>query len=298
MLAPTELRVEPPVSGGSNARSKPPNQIQTKGACRASEQEGELSFRPSLPVNNYRRDVMRRTPLLAALICACLPLAAGAYTADELIAKHIEARGGMGKLAALKSLRLSGAFKPGGGIEFGFSQTVKRGMVRNELSVQGLVIVQAYDGKDGWQVNPLQGRKDPERMPGDDIKNLVDQSDLDGPLVDYKGKGSKVEYLGTQDVDGSEAHKLRVTLANGDKRILFLDPDHFLTIREVDQRQVRGREVEQEIDFGDYEQVDGVFMPFEIAIGPKGAPEKAQLIIDKAEANVAADDALFHFPSK
>jgi hypothetical protein len=242
---------------------------------------------------------MTRLLLLAAVIAACFPFGASAFTADELIAKNIAARGGMGKLEALKSVHFTGTLKPGGGVEFGVSEVVKRGgMIRDEISVQGLTIVQAYDGKEGWHINPLQGRKDPERVPADDMKNLVDQADLDGPLVDYKAKGNKVEYLGTEDVDGSQAHKLRVTKPNGDKKIIFLDPDYFLAIRELDQRQVHGREVELETDFGDYEKVEGVYLPFEIAAGGKGDSEKAQLVIDKAEANVAADDAQFHFPAK
>ncbi len=241
---------------------------------------------------------MRRTPLLAALLCASLPLVAHAFTADELIAKNIEARGGMSKLMALKSVHFTGTFKPGGGVEFGFAKTVKRGMVRNELSVQGLTIIQAWDGKEGWHINPLQGRKEPERLAADDVKTLADQADLDGPLIDYKAKGNQVEYLGTEDVDGSDAHKLRVTQRNGDKKIIFLDPDYFLEIRRLEQRRVHGRQVEEEIDYGDYEKVDGVYLPFEIGIGGKGDTEKAQIAIDKAEANVAADDALFHFPAK
>lgn len=242
---------------------------------------------------------MRKTSLLAALICACLPLAAAAYTADELIAKSTAARGGSDKLAALKSVRCSGIYKPGGGVELAFTQMVKRpAMVRDEFALQGLSVVQAYDGREGWQINPFQGRKDPERMPADDIKDLVDDADLDGPLVQYQAKGNKVEYLGTEDVDGSDAHKLRVTQANGDKRLIYLDPDYFLPIRVLYQRQIHGREVEQEMDLGDYEKVDGVYLPFEIAVGPKGATDKAEIIIDKAEANVPLDDALFHFPAK
>jgi hypothetical protein len=239
---------------------------------------------------------MRRLFLLAAL--CMVSFAANAFTADELIAKNVAARGGMGKIEALKSVHVTGTFKPGGGVEFGFEQTIKRGMVRTEISVQGLTIVQAYDGKEGWSINPLQGRKDPERLPADNVKGLADQADLDGPLVNYKGKGSKVEYLGTEDVDGSEAHKLRVTQANGDKKIIYLDPDYFLEIRRLDQRQIHGRLVEQEIDYGDYEKVEGVYMPFEVAAGGKGDTEKAAVVIDKAEPNVAADDAQFHFPAK
>ena len=242
---------------------------------------------------------MRRTSLLAALVCVCLPLMANAYTVDELIAKNTEARGGESKLLALKSVRYTGKFKPGNGVELSFTQSIKRpGLARNELSMQGLTIVQAYDGKEGWQINPFQGRKDPERMPADDIKSLVDAADLDGPLVRAKAKGNKIEYLGTEDVDGSDAHKLRVVEANGDKRIIYLDPDYFLAIRILYQRQIHGHESEQEVDLGDYEKVDGVYVPFEVAVGPKGATEKAQLVIDKAQANLPLDDALFHFPAQ
>jgi len=240
---------------------------------------------------------MTRLFLLAA--ASVLPFAAHAFTADELIAKNIEARGGAAKLAALKSVHYTGTFKPGGGVEFGFSQTIKRGgMVRNEFVVQGLTIINAYDGKDGWRINPLQGRKDPERLSADDVKNLIDQADLDGPLVDYKAKGNKVEYLGTEDVDGSEAYKLRVLEKNGDKRVIFLDPDHYLAIRTLYQRMIRGHEVETEVDYGDYEQVNGVYFPFEVAAGPKGEPDKAQFVADKIEANLPLDDAMFHFPAK
>jgi hypothetical protein len=228
-----------------------------------------------------------------------LPVSAGAYTADELIAKNIEARGGSAKLAAVQSLRLAGRLNAGGGLELEFAQMTKRpGMTRNEVSLQGMTAVQAYDGKEGWQIQPFQGRKDPEKMAADDYKSLVDDSDLDGPLVNYKAKGNKVEYLGTEDVDGSEAHKLRVVQSNGDKRLIYLDPDYFLAIRVLYQRQVRGREVEQEVDLGDYEKVNGVYLPFAIGVGPKGSTEKAQILIDKAEANLPLEDALFHFPKK
>src|ERR1041384_6847960 len=107
---------------------------------------------------------MRRTPLLAALLCAGLPLLAHAITADELIAKNVAARGGADKLKAIATLKITGTYKPGGGVEFGVVNYNKRGMARDEYSLQGLTVIQAYDGKDGWQVNPFQGRKDPERM--------------------------------------------------------------------------------------------------------------------------------------
>ena len=106
-------------------------------------------------------------------------------------------------------------------------------------------------------------------MSVDDAKSLVEDAEIDGPLVDWKAKGSTVEYLGTEDVDGTLAHKLKVVRKNGDMSYVYLDPDYFLEIRIVTQRTEQGAQVEVETDLGDYEKVDGVFFPFSIEAGPQ-----------------------------
>ena len=224
---------------------------------------------------------------------------AGAITADELIVKNIQAKGGIDNIHAIRSIRQSGTIRFGGGASgMTFVVLSKRpGMVRTEFSWQGLTSITAYDGTVGWAVRPFRGRKDPEKMSADDAKGLQLQADIDGPLVDYKTKGNTVEYLGTEDVDGTEAHKLKVTLKNGDVRYVFLDPDYFLEIRYIDQTKIRGVEEEEETDLGDYEKVNGVYVPFSIEIGSKGGPKFQKITFDKAEANVEMDDSLFHFPA-
>ncbi len=222
-----------------------------------------------------------------------------APTVDQLVAKNVEAKGGAAALSALHSLRLSGKMLVNEGqIQLGFVDTKKRpGEVRTEVTMQGMTAVQAYDGNQGWQISPFQGRKDPEKMSADESKPLVEDAEIDGPLVDWKAKGSKVEYLGTEDVDGTLAHKLKVTRKNGDITYLYLDPDHFLEIRTITQRVVHGAQVEIETDFGDYEKVAGVFLPFSIEAGDKGSPDKQKVVIDMAEPNVSVDDASFKFPT-
>ncbi len=158
--------------------------------------------------------------------------------------------------------------------------------------------IEAYDGKEGWKVSPFFGRKDPERMSADDVKALVEDTEIDGPLADWKTKGSTVEYLGTEDVDGTPAHKLKVVRKNGDVSFVYLDPDHFLEIRIVTQRVRHGAYEEVETDLGDYEQAGGVFVPTSIEVGRKGAPDKQVIVIDKLEANVPVDDTIFHFPGQ
>ncbi|HYY14065.1 MAG TPA: hypothetical protein VE758_06490 [Chthoniobacterales bacterium] len=222
-----------------------------------------------------------------------------APTVDELVAKNIQAKGGADKLHALQSLRLTGkALIRQGQVELRYVELKARpNKIRTEATLQGMTAVNAFDGKEGWRISPFQGRKDPEKMSADDVKELMEDAEIDGPLVDWKGKGSTVEYLGTEDVEGTAAHKLKVTRKNGDVSFVYLDPDHFLEIRVLTQRVQHGAQVEQETELGDYEQVNGVFVPFAIDSGRKVDPDKQKIIIEKAEPNVAIDDAVFRFPA-
>lgn len=220
-------------------------------------------------------------------------------TVDQLVAKNLEAKGGAEAVHALQSLKLTGKMLVNQGqIQFAFAQTKKQpDSVRNEYTLQGMTIVQAFDGKEGWKISPFQGRKDPEKMSADDLKSLMEDAEMAGPLVDWKEKGSKVEYLGTEDVDGTQAHKLKVTRKNGDVNYVYLDPEHFLEIRILSQRMEHGAQVETETDLSDYEKVNGVYVPLSIESGRKGDPDKQKVIIDKGEGNIPVDDSTFKFPA-
>jgi hypothetical protein len=220
-------------------------------------------------------------------------------TVDQLVAKNIEAKGGAAALRDLQTLRLTGKMLvQQGQIQLAYMQIKKRpDEARTEASLQGMTQIEAYDGKEGWKVSPFFGRKDPERMSADDVKALVEDAEMDGPLVDWQAKGNAVEYLGTEDVDGTPAHKLKVVRKNGDVSFVYLDPDHFLEIRVLTQRTRHGAYEEIETDLGDYEKAGGVFVPTSIEFGRKGAPDKQRIIIDKVEANVPVDDTIFHFPA-
>ena len=224
---------------------------------------------------------------------------ATAPTLDELVAKNIEAKGGAEAVHALQSLRRTGTLLVNEGkIRLAYTQTKKRPLeVRTEATLQGMTAVQAFDGKDGWQISPFQGRKDPERMSADDVKALMEDAEMDGPLVDWKEKGSTIEYVGREDVDGTNAYKIKVTRKNGDINFVYLDPDHFLEIRILTQRVQQGALVETETDLGDYEKVNGVFVPTSVDAGGKGDSDKQKIIIDKAEGNQPVDDAVFRFPT-
>ncbi len=237
--------------------------------------------------------------LLLLLVCLTAHTAF-AVTADELAGKNVEAKGGIDKLHALRTLRLTGRMRiQGDTVELGCVTLVKPpDSIRYEASLQGLTQVQAYDGTQAWQINPFQGRKDPEKLSTDDAKGLgEDAADFAGALVDYKAKGYKLDYLGTEDIDGTDALKLRVTRPNGDITIVYLDPDHFLEIRIVNRRIEHGVPVESVTDFGDYEKVAGVYLPFVQESGLKGSSERQKVQYDQAEANLNALDAMFGFPA-
>lgn len=224
--------------------------------------------------------------------------ASHASTLDDVLARNVSARGGLAKIQAIKTLRTSGTLRFGEQFELAFTQFQKApDSVRSEASLQGLTAVQAWDGRQAWQISPFQGRKDPEQMTPDDARGLADDAPIGGALIDWQARGSRLEYLGTEDVDGTEAHKIKVTLKNGDVQIVYLDPDHFLEIRMRSQRSVRGTLVESVTDYGDYEEVAGVFFPFAVSTLNKADGSEQKTSVAHAEANVAMDDALFAFPA-
>src|SRR3981081_728692 len=198
------------------------------------------------------------------------------------------------------SCGLSGKRRVNGGtIELDVVTLIKQpGSIRYEALLQGLTQVQAFDGKQAWQINPFQGRKEPEHLSPDDAKGLSeDAADFAGPLVGYKAKGYTLDYLGTEDVDGTEAYKLRVTRPNGDLTYVYLDPDYFLEVRTVNRRIEHGVPNETVTDYGDYEKVEGVFLPFAQETGPKGSSDRQKVQFEKAEANFSVADTPFQFPA-
>jgi outer membrane lipoprotein-sorting protein len=240
---------------------------------------------------------IRKAWLIAPVVFLCAT--AQAMTADELVSKNVAARGGMESLQAITSLRLSGKMIIGGfGAEVDAVQIYKRpGAYRFEGTLQGMTMVQSYDGKEAWKIFPFQGRKDPERMSADDSKELAEQADFDGPWVDAAAKGNKLDYLGTEDVDGTDAHKLKVTLKNGDVEYVWFDPDAFVVIRTLTQRTVRGVEQREETDYSDYEKVNGTYVAFSTSSGPADSTQRTKFTVDKAEANASVDAATFAFPA-
>jgi hypothetical protein len=241
---------------------------------------------------------MRHGMIVLVAVC-CLRVFTQCQTAEELVDKNIQAKGGMEKIKAIHSVHMTGKLTGGGGFTATVTQDGMRpNLVRETLSLQGMTGVQAYDGTVGWQIQPFGGHKDPELMGEDDVRDLLLDADFDGPLVDYREKGNAVEYLGHDVVDGDDALRLKVTLKNGDILYYYLDPDTYLEIRKEIQEFIRGSIKENVVDLGSYKPVAGVMYPFSIASGPKNRPNAAQTTtIEKIDVNVPLAKSAFELPA-
>jgi hypothetical protein len=229
---------------------------------------------------------------LAALLVCCAAVPAGAQDAQSLITKNLEARGGPAALAAIKNVSFEGRTIFPGDFEVTYKETHARlgstDAGRVDFGIQGLDITQAYDGHEAWRVNPLQGRKDAEKMSTDEARALADAALVDGPLLASRSDGSRVDYLGREDFDGTNAYKLKVTQKDGDEFTYWLDPDTFLEIKVDETRKIRGAEQTTETELGDYEKIAGVYFPMSVESWTQGQPAQRQrTIIASGTANSA-----------
>lgn len=241
---------------------------------------------------------MLRKSLLGITLLALLAPIASAQTVDELIAKNIEAKGGMAKMKAVNSMRATGKMVGGQGMEIPFVMMNKRpNSTRMEFTFQGMTGMQVFDGKTAWMSMPFMGKKEPEAMPPDEAKLMEEQADFDGPLVDYKEKGNTIELLGKEQVEGADAYKLKVTLKGGDVRTIYLDAETYLEIKVESKRTIRGTEVEGESFLSDYKEEGGMMMAHVMESGAKGSPQRQKLVIEKVELNPEIQDSVFAMPA-
>jgi hypothetical protein len=238
--------------------------------------------------------------LLVGLALAALAARpASAQTADEIIARNTDAKGGLAKQKAVQSMRMIGRMTVGPGIEAPVVLEVRRPKsMRIDISVQGVTITQAYDGTTGWMLNPMSGRTDPELAPPDALKSMEEQADIDGPLIDYKEKGHTVELLGKEKAEGTACYKLKVTLKNGVVCTYFIDAERFLEVRVESRTMVRGIEQVSDTLTGDWRDVGGILIPHSIDSGQAGAPARRKIMIEKVELDVPFDASRFAIPAK
>jgi hypothetical protein len=156
--------------------------------------------------------------------------------------------------------------------------------------------VYAWDGSAGWRLSPLEGRFEPEPLSAEEAALAAEQADLDGPLLDGKAKGHRVELVGSETLPGGPAHRLKVTLASGAVREVWLDARTGLLVRQVSTRRLRGHELVVEADFADYRATNGVTFARSIAAGVQGRPQRLRIVVESVELNPVLDDSRFRVP--
>ena len=237
---------------------------------------------------------------LFAISALALASFAQAQTVDDILAKNFEAKGGLAKMKAVQAIRLTAKMTIGPGMEAPAVIEQKRGdKVRIDITFQGMTLTpMALSGTTGWKLMPIQGNPNPEALSPEEMKDAIEQADMDGFLVDYKTKGHTVEYLGKEKVEGTEAYKLKVTLKSGDVRTVYIDTDSNLEIKIESKSLRRGVEHEGDTILGDYKEVEGLVVAHSIDSGQKGSPGRQVITITKVEINPKLDDLRFAMPVK
>jgi hypothetical protein len=244
---------------------------------------------------------MLRRVFTGLVAISSLAALAPAQTVEELIARANQARGGVERLRAVQAVRMTGRMTMPSQANAPVTQItmeMKRPRrSRFEFKLQGLTGVQAYDGREAWGIPPVSGAR-AERLPEEMTGELVNQSDIEGPLVDHKAKGHKVALVGREKLDGKDVWRLRVTFKSGDEQDMLLDATSYLELRNERRRVVRGSRIEIELEsrFGDYREVGGLRWPHTIEVGPKGRPEKQLVTFEKIEVDPVIDNARFRMP--
>lgn len=219
-----------------------------------------------------------------------------AQTLEEILNQYYEARGGYDKIKSVQTMKTAGK-QLVQGIEVPFTIQQKRpNFLHIQATVQGQSIVQGYDGETAWMINPLLGSTDPQTLPAEQAKQIIEQADIDGHLVDYKDKGHTVELIGKEDMEGTEVYKLKVTLKNGDVRYDFLDAEYFLELKVLAKIKRQDTEIEAETFLSDYKEVDGMMMAHAFET-KRGGAVVSQITIDSIQVNTEMDEALFKMPA-
>ncbi len=213
-------------------------------------------------------------------------------TADEVVNKYVEAIGGKEAWSKVNSLVMTGSMKVQG-TDIGLVSTVlnKKGM-RQDITAMGMSGYQIVTPAAGWNFMPFQGQKEPEPLTADDLKESQEQLDVEGNLIGYKEKGHTMELLGTDDVDGVDALKLKETLKSGKVETLYIDPSTYYVIRVVSKQKANGQEQEVTTDLSNYQKLpEGIVVPMSVKL-PFG-----EMTLTKVEVNKDVDEKIFA-PSK
>ncbi len=232
-------------------------------------------------------------PLFTVVASVALAFSATAQTADEIVNKYITAIGGADNWKKINSVTSEGNLTVQGA-DVTVVMTVLNGKgMRQNISVNGMTGYQIMTPTAGWNYMPFTGQQSPEPVTEETLKESADMYDTQGSLIDYKTKGHTIEYLGKEDVEGTEAHKLKLTRKNGKVETMYFDPASYLMIRTVSKQKANGQEAEITTNLSNYKKLpEGILLPMSVSV-PVGPGMMADLTFTKIEINKPVDEAIF-----
>lgn len=215
-------------------------------------------------------------------------LAGISQTAEEVVAKHIEAIGGADAWRKVNSVKMEGTLKVMGA-ELAVTQFVLNGKgTRQEFTMAGMTGFMIITPSSGWNYMPFQGQQTPEPMTAEDVTKSQSEMDAQGVLIDYAAKGHSLEFLGKDDVEGTECFKIRVNLKGEDPETMYFDTKDYLLIRQVSKINRNGQEMEQITNFSNYEKLpEGILVAKSVTL-PFG-----ELNVAKVTINGPVDESIF-----
>jgi len=240
---------------------------------------------------------MRKLLLLFFALFLALPVAA--QTVDEVIARYFAARGGLDKIKAVKTERVTGTIYFGPGTDCTFIVERARPLkIHSEVNLNGQIVIRTYDGKSaGWFYNPFVPNPSVAPMPETDIHEILEEADIDGPFVDYQSKGNQLEFVGKEEVEDKPAYKIKLTNRTGVTCYFFFDASSGLVAKYLGTRKLGDSGVPWETFFRDYREVDGLKYPFVLDSSAPGTEQIQKITADKIELNVPIDETHFGKPN-
>jgi hypothetical protein len=238
--------------------------------------------------------LMAQTPAPApAQAAAPTAAAAPTLTADQVVAKYLDAIGGKDAISQVKTLTMTTTAQIMGNDAPGTTVVVDGVGYRNETTFNDSKIIQVFTAKGGWQVNPMAGSPDPSPLPDDQYAAGKDQIYIGGQLYNYAAKGSKVELLGQ---DGG-AYKIKLTTKDNLDTTYEIDANTFLLKSTVRKGKMQDQDVDITTTYSDYKKIDGGYMvPTAMGID-LGGQFQLTIAVTKVEVNKTIDPAVFDMPA-
>jgi hypothetical protein len=215
-----------------------------------------------------------------------------AQTADEIVSKYVDAIGGKDKISQLTSIVIESSLQVMGNEAPSVTTILNGKGYKNETDFNGQQIIQCYNEKGGWNINPMAGGSAAEAMPDEQYKLGKDQMEVGGALFDYAAKGSKIELLGKE----GTAFKIKLVSKDNAETAFLIDGTSYYITKVIKKGNMMGQDVEVTVNLSDYKKTDyGYVMPFTMQTN-FGEQFSLTATIKKVEINKTIDPAIFAMP--